>query len=61
MNLIQWFKLWATGSLYVGHRTREGWKGALPHYLIRCPVHGLVTTYPRGYAQRLKCPRCRGE
>ena len=58
MNLWQRFVLWASGSLYIGDRTRDAWKEPLPHYIIRCPVHGLVTTYPRGYKQRLECPRC---
>ena len=50
------FKL--TGRLYIGHQTHESWKGSLPHYIIKCPVHGQVVTYPHGYEGRLECPRC---
>lgn len=61
MNLWRRFLLWATGCVYMGHRTREGWSGSLPFYAFRCPIHGIVENYPRGYDQRLECPRCRGE
>ena len=59
MNLWQRFVLWATGSLYIGDRQREGWKGPLPHYVFRCPTHGLVVGYRYGWDKRLECPRCK--
>lgn len=61
MTPLQRLRMWATGRVYVGHRTREGWRGSLPFYAFRCPIHGVVEDYPRGYAERLSCPRCRGE
>jgi len=61
MNLWQRLVFKLTGRLYIGHKTREGWKGSLPHYIIECPVHGRVVTYPQGYSRRLECPRCQEE
>jgi len=58
MNLWQKIVFRTTGRLYIGHKTREGWKGSLPHYIIKCPIHGRVVTYPHGYAGRLECPKC---
>ena len=46
------------GHVYIGHKTREGWRGSLPFYAFHCPVHGLVENYPHGYKKRLECPRC---
>lgn len=61
LGLWQRLKLWVTGRVYLYDVKREGWKDFLPFYAFRCPVHGLVETYPRGYAQRLECPKCTGE
>ena len=58
MNAFQRLELFLTGSAYVGHRTRPGWKGSLPFYVFRCPKHGLVEDYPHGYNGRLDCPMC---
>lgn len=49
------------GYVYVGHRMRDGWRGPLPFYKFKCPVHGEVEDYPHGYAQRLECPLCKTE
>ena len=43
---------------YVGHRQLEGWKGALPFYEFKCPVHGLVESYLHGFYEVLRCPQC---
>jgi len=58
INPLKRLLIWLTGAAYIGHRTRPGWKGSLPFYAFRCPVHGLVENYPSGYEQRLECPRC---
>ena len=58
MNIGRRLLLRLNGHLYIGHKTREGWKGSLPHYIIECPIHGRVVTYPHGYMGRLECPRC---
>lgn len=42
----------------VGFLKREGWKGELPVYRWRCPVHGLVEDYPHGFDSVLRCPKC---
>ena len=58
MNLLQRLELLMNGRAYIGHRKRPGWKAALPFYVFRCPVHGLVEDYPHGYRERLDCPHC---
>ena len=45
-------------SVYVGHRWRPGWREPLPFYAFRCPRHGVVLSYPQGYGETLRCPRC---
>jgi len=61
MNLWQRFVFRLYGRLYIGHKTHEGWKGSLPHYIIECPTHGRMVTHPHGYSMRLECPRCQEE
>jgi len=61
ISLLQRLKLQLSGYVYVGDRQRDEWKCSLPHYVFRCPVHGLVESYPHGYEQRLECPICREE
>ena len=61
MNLLQRLKMSLSGHVCVGDRQRPGWRGPLPHYAFRCPVHGTVESYPHGYEQRLECPRCKEE
>jgi len=59
--LSLWWRLrmQLSGYIYVGDRQRRNWKGPLPHYAFRCPVHGVVESYPHGYDQRLECPKCK--
>jgi len=49
MNPLQRLELFLTGIAYVGHRRRPGWKGSLPFFAFRCPIHGIVEDYPHGY------------
>lgn len=49
------------GHAYVGHRTRPGWRDALPFYAFNCPKHGIVVDYPHGFDRRLACPICSEE
>jgi hypothetical protein len=58
ISLLNRLRMQLSGYLYVGERSRDGWRGPLPHYVFECPVHGLVESYPHGYEQRLECPRC---
>ena len=53
------FKLWLGFPVYVGDRTRDDWRGPLPFYAFKCPVHGVQVDYPHGYRDRLNCPECR--
>jgi hypothetical protein len=46
------------GHVYVGDRMEEGWKESIPCYLFKCPKHGLVLSYVRGYNKYLVCPNC---
>ena len=61
MNLWQRLRLWLNGYVYVGDRQRASWKGPLPFYAFKCPIHGVVEDYPHGYAQCLECPKCKEE
>ena len=58
MNALQRLELFLTGRAYVGHRRRPGWKGTLPFFAFKCPIHGIVIDYPHGYHERLDCPLC---
>ena len=61
LSLIQRFRLGLLGHVYVCHRIRAEWKGSLPFFAFRCPVHGLVEDYPHGDTDRLDCPLCQRE
>ncbi len=58
LKLLERLKLRLSGHLYIGDQIREGWKESLPFYLFKCPIHGLVKSYPKGYSSRLECPFC---
>ena len=58
LTLIQKIKLKMNGRLYIEHRTRPSWKGSLPFYAFKCPVHGIVIDYPHGLEDDLACPIC---
>lgn len=61
IKLLNRLKMQLRGYVYTGHKSRDGWRGELPHYQFECPIHGLVETYPSGYEQRLECPLCMAE
>jgi hypothetical protein len=61
VNLLQRLRMRLSGHVYVGDRQKPGWRGPLPHYAFRCPVHGPVESYPHGYEGRLECPICMEE
>ena len=46
----------AEGGRHVllGHFKRPGWRGKLPFYLFKCPIHGLVYDYPHGFWDFMK-------
>ena len=43
---------------YIEHRRLEGWSGMLPFYLCFCSKHGYYETYPHGYHNEFRCPKC---
>jgi len=61
IKLLNRLKMQLSGYVYTGHRSRDGWRGELPHYQFECPIHGMVENYPSGYNQRLECPLCLAE
>jgi len=61
IGLIHRLKLTLNGYVYLEDRIMPDWKNPLPFYLFKCPVHGYVETYPRGYKDTLVCPRCMEE
>ena len=58
IRLLNRLRVQLSSYVYVGDRQRDVWRGPQPHYAFRCPIHGLVESYPHGYDGRLECPRC---
>ena len=58
MNLWKRIKMYLFGYVYIGDRIENGWKGPLPFYQFRCPIHGLVEDYLHRHEQELSCPLC---
>ena len=58
LTLVQKIILKLFGIVFTENRMKPGWRGPLPFYAFKCPVHGLVENYPHGYNERLKCPLC---
>jgi len=58
LTLIQKIKMKTNGRVYLEHRTRPRWRGFLPFYAFKCPVHGIVIDYPHGLYDELSCPKC---
>jgi len=58
ISLLNRLKLQLTGYVYVEDRIKPGWTESLPFYLIKCPVHGYVESYPHGYEKKIVCPKC---
>jgi len=46
---------------HIGDFMKEGWTGELPFYRFKCPKHGQVVSYKKGYAEELRCPECHKE
>jgi hypothetical protein len=58
IKLLEKLKIQLNGHLYVGDEEREGWKRSAPFYLFKCPKHGYVKNYIKGFDKRLDCPEC---
>jgi hypothetical protein len=61
IKLLNRLKMQLSGYVYTGHRRKQGWKGPLPFYTFKCPIHGIVENYPQGFAGKLFCPKCSEE
>jgi len=61
LTILQLIKLRLEGYVYVGDQIRVGWKNPIPFYAFRCPIHGIVVDWARGYDERLECPKCKKE
>ncbi|MBN2336346.1 hypothetical protein JXL21_12365 [Candidatus Bathyarchaeota archaeon] len=58
ISLLDRLKLQLRGYVYLEERIEPDWKEPLPFYAFKCPVHGLVESYPQGYEKKLVCPKC---
>ena len=58
LTLVQKIILKLSGHVFIENRIRPGWRGPLAFYVFKCPEHGLVEDYPRGFTGRLECPKC---
>jgi hypothetical protein len=59
LGLWQRLKLKINGKVFVGYAKREGWKGKLPFYIVRCKKHSIYfLDYPHGFDPYFTCPLC---
>ena len=58
LKLLEKIRLQLTGNIYVGDKQLDGWTEPLPHYIFKCPIHGIVSSYPAGHDETLMCPLC---
>ena len=58
LRLIERLKIELQGHVYVGTQKKSGWKEPIPFYMFKCPVHGYVINYAKGYEEILECPLC---
>ena len=58
LSLWQRLILKVKKHVFVGNRKSSGWRGSLPFYAFKCPVHCIQVDYPHGHNGRLDCPKC---
>ena len=58
LKLLERVKLQLLGYTYYGEEKKEEWKEPIPFYIFKCPTHGYVKNYVKGYEERLECPLC---
>jgi hypothetical protein len=58
IKLLERIKIQLQGHIFVGNEKKEGWKDSAPFYMFKCPEHGYVKNYVKGFKQRLECPQC---
>ena len=62
LSLLQRLTLQIRGYVYLFHAKKDGWKGKLPFYLVKCKRHGVFfIDYPHGYRGYFNCPVCMKE
>ena len=58
IELLDRLKLRLQGHLYIGDEKIGDSEETVPFYVLKCPKHGYVKTYVRGFQARLDCPKC---
>jgi hypothetical protein len=59
LSLLKWLKLKISGKTFLRYEKREGWKGKLPFYIVRCSrCKQLYMDYPHGHKNYFLCPNC---
>ena len=61
MDKLSWrqrLQLWYQGYAYLFHKSKSGWRGKLPFYVVECKEHGLFIDYPHGLNGHFHCPKC---
>ena len=59
LSLVKRLILKVRGYVFLRYEKREGWKGFLPIYLVKCKKHNIFfEDYPHGYSMRFDCPLC---
>lgn len=56
--LRSWLRLMILGETYLRHDAKQGWRGKLPFYIVKCSRHGYFLGYPQGLSERFRCPLC---
>ena len=47
------------GSVEVGKRRKQSWKGDIPFFLVKGECGHIFLDYPHGHSNRLDCPVCK--
>ena len=61
IKLLERIRIQLQGHVYIGEEKKEGWKESVPFYMFKCPKHGYVKNYVKGFEERLECPECMKE
>jgi len=58
LSLWQRIVLKINGSVFLGWEIREGWRGPLKIYAVKCKKHGLYEDYRHGHSETFQCSEC---